>query len=431
MENIVVIGGGLMGCAAAWQLSQYGKKVLLIEQQGKQQKESSSYGASRITRSLGVKNDLFSYVQRKTIEESKILLRFLNGIGAKKHQMKDIYSTSPVTYIYHQNQLQEIQQLKYKKQKDNFKKGTGDNAFRKFGMTIPEDYIVVREYKKYSGVMNPKVMISKLRQGIKKHGNKIHYHLKATNITRKGDHYEIKIRNTKTGKKKVLQTQRVIVATGPYTVPLLRYIAPYFKRLIIPKKLVLSFFKINKKVYTKLSKEQKKTLKKAHPVFDQNDEMFFSMIDKIGKDGIPIFKVGGHQIRRNIPNLNRVWQQVPLKKEIKWARKSFKKYLEMLEIFVTKKDIEYVEGYNCVYAVSPTKIPYVTHLLTKEDIIDKGIVVIGGMSGTGAKGCLAYGQLAADLLLQRADSNKKYQQIKRKLSGPISCKKKYLKSRYS
>ena len=33
MEEIVVIGGGLMGSAAGWQLSRSGAQVLLLEQQ--------------------------------------------------------------------------------------------------------------------------------------------------------------------------------------------------------------------------------------------------------------------------------------------------------------------------------------------------------------------------------------------------------------
>ena len=31
--NTIVIGGGLMGSSVAWQLANYGEKVLLIEQQ--------------------------------------------------------------------------------------------------------------------------------------------------------------------------------------------------------------------------------------------------------------------------------------------------------------------------------------------------------------------------------------------------------------
>ena len=152
MENIIVIGGGLMGSSVAWQLSNYGEKVLLLEQQGKTYHGGSSFGASRISRSLGPKNDIFSFVQRRTVAEVKKLLLFLNGIASRKrHKMCDIYQTSPVTYIYHKNQVEELEQLFYKKQKDKYKKASGDAAFRKFGMTVCDEHLVVREYKKHSG----------------------------------------------------------------------------------------------------------------------------------------------------------------------------------------------------------------------------------------------------------------------------------------
>ncbi len=416
MENIVVIGGGLMGTSAAWQLSQYGEKVVLLEQQNSNYKEGSSFGKSRIARSLGPKKDIFSFLHRTTVEETKKLLHFLNGLSPKaKHKMSDIYSTSPVTYIYNKSQEQELKQLRFKGQKDKFKKASGDKAFRKFGMTVDDSQVVVQEYRKYSGTLNPKALIKKMQLGIKKHGNTISFNRQVTRIVKKGHYYEIKVRNTKTGKSKIIQTRKVIVAAGPYTSSLLKKIAPYFKRLIIAKRLLLSFYKINKKTYQQLNKEQRKVLFKTHPVFDQQDEMYFAMLDKKDKQGVPIFKIGGHQLRGNIPNLDAVWRQKPLKKELKWSKKAFVNYLRMLEIPVRKKEIILTKRYYCIYSVSRTKIPYVTPVITKEKTIDKNMIVIGGMSGTGAKGCLAYGRLAADWLLNVNENSKIYQKTKKSL----------------
>lgn len=403
-----------MGSSAAWQLSNYGEKVLLIEQQGKKYKEGSSYGASRITRSLGPKKDIFSFLQRQTVEETKKLLQYLNGLDSSKHKMKEIYSTSPVTYLFHKSQEKEIKKFRYKGQKDKFKKAAGDKAFRKLGLTLPDDYIAVREYKKYSGTFNPKALITKLRLGIKKKGNKIRFNQKATSILKKGDYYEVKIKNTKTGKTKKLQAKKVIVAAGPYTVPLLKKMAPYFKRFIMPKRVMLSYFSIDKKRYNSYTKQQKRLIIKAQPMFYQNGEMYFSMIDTIGKNG-PVFKMGGHMSRANIPDLEAVWKLQPRNKEIKWNRKEFVKYLRMLEIPIKKKEIIYEKGCACVYSVAKTKIPYVTPILTKNGIVDNNLVMIGGMSGTGAKGCLTYGLLAADLLLDSGDSSPIYQKTKRAL----------------
>ena len=420
MENIIVIGGGLMGSSVAWKLSDYGEKVLLIERQGKKYRGGSSYGKARISRSLGEKKDLFSFVNNRTVEEVKKLIRFLNGIENKKeHSIKDIYRTSPVSYLLDKELHQEkIKKLTYKKQKDKYKKASGDAAFRKFGVTIPDSQMLIREYKKNSGTLNPAALIKKLRLGIEKKGNKIKYNQKVTKIVKKNGFYEVKVLNTKTGKTKILKTKKVVVATGPYIVPLLKKMAPYFKKLITPKRVVLSFFQIKKKRFLQLSKAEKKSILNAHPMFDQNGKMFFSMIEKFDKIGRPIFKVGGHQIRRNIIDLDIVWTQQTRNKEIKWAKKAFRKYFEMLEIYIDKKDIECIDTYNCVYSVSKTQIPFVTNILNKSNTIDKDMVVVGGMSGVGAKGSLAYGMLTADLLLGVQESSRIYQKVKKELGSP-------------
>ncbi|MFT5254610.1 MAG: glycine/D-amino acid oxidase-like deaminating enzyme, partial [Flavobacteriales bacterium] len=95
MEKIIVIGGGLMGSSAAWQLSQYGEKVLLIEQQGPIYTNGSSYGESRISRSLGPENDIFSFIHNKAVSEAKRLISFLNTTEKVDfHSMEDLYVTN-------------------------------------------------------------------------------------------------------------------------------------------------------------------------------------------------------------------------------------------------------------------------------------------------------------------------------------------------
>ena len=102
----------------------------------------------------------------------------------------------------------------------------------------------------------------------------------------------------------------------------------------------------------------------------------------------------------------------------------------MLEIYINKKDIECIDCYNCVYSVSKTQIPFVTNTLTNENTIDKNMVVVGGMSGVGAKGSLAYGMLAADLLLGIQESSKIYQKAKKELGSPeLRLRTKKIKSK--
>ena len=73
----------------------------------------------------------------------------------------------------------------------------------------------------------------------------------------------------------------------------------------------------------------------------------------------------------------------------------------MLEINLKKKDIEYKGFYNCVYSLTKSEVPVVSHIYNRAGSLDKNIVVIGGMSGVGAKGCLGYGTIGANLLLDK------------------------------
>lgn len=420
IENIIVIGGGLMGSSAAWELAKYGQKVLLLEQQSREYNNGSSYGDARISRSLGPKKDIFSFVQNTTVTEVKTLLRFLNGLSLNQpHQIKDIYTTSPVSYLFPQDEEAKVAQICHKKQKDKYRKASGDAAFRKFGVTIPDTQILVREYKKYSGTFNPHVLIQKLHLGIKQKGSTIKYARKVTSVVKENGRYKIKVKNVQTDKMMTLYARQVIVAVGPYTGQVLRKIAPYFNKLITPKRVPLAFFRIRKKRFTRLTKAEKKSIFDAHPIFDQNRKMFFAMVEERNKKESPLFKVGGHQIRRNIIDLDRIWRQPPLRKEIKWAKKQFRKYLEMLEIYIDKKDIECVKSYNCVYAMTKSETPFVTPILTPNQQIDTNLIVIGGMSGVGAKGCLAYGMMAADWLLGVNENSKIYKKTKRELSNPL------------
>jgi hypothetical protein len=71
-----------------------------------------------------------------------------------------------------------------------------------------------------------------------------------------------------------------------------------------------------------------------------------------------------------------------------------------------------VRGYSCVYSLTSSEIPYVTNILDNATTVDSSFVLIGGMSGVGAKGSLTYGLLAADLLLNKTDNSAMYQKTK-------------------
>src|SRR5437867_3405029 len=58
--DIIVVGGGVMGCAAACQLAKDGQRVSLLEQFAIGNRRGSSHGASRLFRLI---HDGMDYVQ--------------------------------------------------------------------------------------------------------------------------------------------------------------------------------------------------------------------------------------------------------------------------------------------------------------------------------------------------------------------------------
>jgi len=418
IEDIIVIGGGLMGSSTAWELSKYGQNVLLLEQQDSIYTFGSSFGEARISRSLGPKEDIFSFLQQTSVKETQHLIDYLNiGELQELHSMQDIYTTSPVTYIYTQSQLNDVESL-LDGQLDKYEyASTKKEADEKFGMKISDTTMVIREYKEYTGTLNPKVLIKKLHLGIRKTGNRIEYNQKVTSLKKEDGVYKIKITDTKTGTNKTILSKKVVAAAGPYNGILVKDVAPYFSDLIYPKRLFLSFLKIKSDKYDMLTNDQKNRLITSYPVAYLNSEIFYSMIEKFDSDQRPLLKVGGHFLRTEIKDLDEVWAMQLTEQEIQWSKQNTADYMAKLDLPIKSSDLEFAKGYSCVYSLTESETPYVSHSLKNGTDIDSSFLLVGGMSGVGAKGSLAYGLIAADLLLGNDDSSFMYQKTKSALGS--------------
>ncbi|WP_099544254.1 NAD(P)/FAD-dependent oxidoreductase [Maribacter sp. 4G9] len=413
IEDIVVIGGGLMGSSTAWELSKYGQNILLIEQQDSVYTFGSSLGEARISRSLGPKEDIFSFLQQTSVKETKHLIDFLNrGELQELHSMQDIYTTSPVTYVYSQSQLKDVENL-LDGQLDRYEYASNkEEAEEKFGMKISDTTLVIREYKEYTGTLNPKVLIKKLHRGIRKSGNRINYNQKVTSLKKEDGVYKIKIKDAKTGTNKTILSKKVVAAAGPYNGTLVKDVAPYFSDLINPKRLFLSFLKIKSDKYNILTSEQKNRLRSSYPVAYINSEIFYSMIEKYDESNRPILKVGGHFLRTEIEDLDRVWKKELTEQEILWSKINTADYFAKLDLPIKSTDLEFAKGYSCVYSLTESEIPYVSQAINHSIEVDSSFVLIGGMSGVGAKGSLAYGLIAADFVLGNDNNSLMYQKAK-------------------
>jgi len=320
--------------------------------------------------------------------------------------------TSPLTYIYYSSQLNTVTRL-LEGQTDNFEFAPNkEKASELFGMQIPDTAMVIRNHKRYSGTLNPRVLLTKLHQAIVHSGSSIEYNKEVISLKRIGSAYEIQVRNTKTGITKTFQSKKIIAAAGPYNGRLLKFIAPYFDKLISPKRVFAAFLKIKSSAYKTLTVYQKSKIKEFYPVLDMNAEIFFSLIETYSTDGIPILKVGGHLLRTEIDDLDEIWKKDLDQTEIDWSKNNTSRYLKMINLPIDFKDLEYVSGYSCVYSLSKSEVPYVTNIYKENDSIDRNFVLIGGMSGTGAKASLGYGLMAANLIMNKEEDSTIYQKTK-------------------
>jgi glycine/D-amino acid oxidase-like deaminating enzyme len=322
-----------------------------------------------------------------------------------------------VTYLFSKSQLSDAEAL-LNGPKDNYKYASNKaEAEQLFGMNIPDTSLVIREFKEYSGTLNPKALIKKLHLGIRMSGNRVNYNQKVNSLKKEYGIYEIRIIDTKTGTSKTILSKMVVAAAGPYNGTLVKDVAPYFSSLINPKRLFLSFLKIKSDKYDLLTYEQQDRLNASYPVAYLNSEIFYSMIEKHDENNRPLLKIGGHFLRTEIEDLDAVWKKELTADEILWSKKYTADYLNKLNLSIELSDLEYDKGYSCVYSLTESEIPYVCYIIDNKKEVDSSFVLIGGMSGIGAKGSLAYGLIAADLVYGNENKSFMYQKAKMALGA--------------
>lgn len=410
-----------MGSSTAWHLANQGESVRLLEMQDSVYTSGSSYGEARIARSSNRGNDMWSYLHNYSVAETQLLIDYLNSQeDGSPFKMEDIYTTSPVTYVgvsaIHDRLLSSLirQEVDYD-MATNPREGKS-----KFEVVLPDSVLIQREYNKHSGMVNPRKLIACLHEAIKKKGSKISYGTRVTDLryNKNTDVYEITAENG-TGETEVLKAHQIISAAGPHSGELLRNIAPVFEELINPQRVFLAFLRINADKYNSLSGEEKEKLSSFYPVINSHkgtrEGSFFSMIEYYDENNLPIFKIGGHFQRSPIANLDGVWEQEVSPDEIAWSMKSTAGYFKMLSLPIEEEDLDVVDGYSCVYSLTETEVPLVTPILNESGEPDHDCIVLGGMSGVGAKGAMTYGLIAANLMTDHSPIDSTYLSTARSL----------------
>lgn len=414
VEEVVVIGGGLMGSATAWQLAKQGKEVQLIEKQDSVYTEGSSYGEARIARSNNRGNDIWSYLHNRSVSEVQSLIAYLNeGLANPSFKIEDIYTTSAVTYVG-RSRIYDRLMASLERQEIKYDIATTKaEGEEKYNVSLPDSVLMQREYNLHSGMINPSALIQHLHHAIIKKGSQVHYNAAVTQITYDSTRKLYQLSVDENGDQRTIYAQKVVSAAGPYTGTLLGDIAPYLDTLINPQRVFLAFLKVNAAVYDNMTVMQQQKLQNYYPVINSSagtrSGSFFSMIEYYDEQKHPIIKIGGHFQRSPITDLPEIWQTELSQSEIEWSLNSTAGYFKMLNLPVSKEDLEVVDGYSCVYSLTASEVPIVSPLIQEDGNPNSDVVVLGGMSGVGAKGAMTYGLIAANLLLQKEEQDSMYQ----------------------
>ena len=416
--EIVIIGGGLMGSAAAWHLADQGQNVILLEKQDSVYSEGSSLGKARIARSNNRGNDIWSYLHNRSVIEVNELIEFLNSRD-DTYSIEDVYTTSPVTYVGRSEIYQQLMSSLIRQKIDYEIAVNKAEAEEKFDVNLPNDVLIQREYNQFSGTINPEQLISYLHQAIRLKGGEVHYNttVEQLNIDSINREYTLRIKKKNSKGIQKWHAKRIISAAGPFTGQLLHEIVPNIDHLINPQRVFLGFLRITPEVYHNLSEAEKNKLQNFYPVINSStgtrEGSFFSMIEYTDKEEVPVIKIGGHFQRSPIENLNNVWQKELSTAEIDWCLKSTLRYFELLKLPIVEEHLEVVDGYSCVYSLTKNEVPIVSPIPDMNKNPNRNFIVMGGMSGVGAKGAMTYGLIAANIMLGNTEQDSMYQIVQK------------------
>ena len=414
-SEIVVIGGGLMGSSTAWQLARAGHDVVLIEQQSRDYEFGSSQGSARIARVNNRGDDIWSYLHSRTVSEAEALVHQLQRAGLDA-SMKNLYRTSPVTYV-HRTSIQDALVDSLERQGVTYELATSPEEGRDlFGAALPPDVLMMREYNEYSGTVDPSAMIEALHDALEDLGGVLRFESKVTRFVRRDDGpgFAVEVERVD-GATETLLADQVVAAAGPWVGPLLSEINPNISRLIEPQRVFLAFFKPTRESWNALDDVERARLLESYPVINSSagtrSGSYFSMIEEL-EDDLPIIKIGGHFQRSGIGDLESVWSKDLSTDEVNWALENTLGYMSLIDVPLDADDFELTDGYSCVYSLTSNEVPYVSEVPDTEGRPIEGLVVLGGLSGVGAKGSLTYGLLASELLLGTTDPDLKMQALR-------------------
>ena len=365
--DVVVVGGGLMGYCTAWQLClRYGLRVVLVDKkQGHTEEHFSSRGASRMTRSLGSEDDVLSLIHCSSVNEVKAF------VASKQSTLtlSDIYQTAPLHYIFPDEQTTPT---------TIFGIPEGDLP-EHCSWTKSSPSSILTERRECTGTLNPEALLRGLRSAFKEMGGVVRVSTVIGVEVAEG----VKVTVQEEGTVDVIASQHMVWCGGAFPPPekvpseLLSIHAK-----TSPMRVPLFFFR-----FFGCSSQLHESLPAVH----FTEQLAYIMKDAQEEE---VIKIGFHHLREKIPEagIDAVWAKGVTTEEIAMAEKAVKGHLALMGV---AGEVGFVSGVSCVYSMTDSGVPLVANVTTKSGC--SRVTYVGGMSGVGAKGCMAYGRIAAHL----------------------------------
>lgn len=357
--DVIVVGGGVMGSAAAYHLAKDGQRVLLFEQFGVVHTKGSSHGPSRIIR---LAYDTPDYVQlarsayaiwhELEAESGEVLLRTIGGldIGVPDALMLDSIRTT------------------YEALDIPFETLDRDEIVRRYPkFQLPEETIAY--YQPDYGLLDADRCGATMANLARRHGAQVHEHEQVLQITPLSDGVEV-LTNAGT-----YRAARLILSAGSWIGPLLETLGNQLP-LTASKEMIAYFQPPDPEAYTP----------ERFPIFIHrfpNTTTLGSGFPLFGHAGFKmIFDRTGPEVEPNDPNREASPGQLEL----------LKKYAASV---LPSLGTRVLESVTCRYTMTPDK-----HFVIDLHPAHPQIVIASPCSGHGFKFGCVIGRILADLAIQ-------------------------------
>ena len=222
LYDIIVIGAGVMGSAAAYHSAKAGGKTLLLESKHFLHRTGSSHGESRIVRKTYT-DDMYTHIMMDSYKEWKNLeddsgIPLLHTTGGLNISLKDSIALSTLSNACTKYNI-------------NHYYISPDELQQQYGMTIAKNEIAL--YQEDTGIVNATTVVATLQSMARKYGAILHDHCKiyklithynttSLDVSSENEKQNMRYYECQTTNNRIFYGKKIIICPGAWVKPLLK-----------------------------------------------------------------------------------------------------------------------------------------------------------------------------------------------------------------